>query len=204
MSDVNSSSTGQACLDCDRSIAVPAGDVLLGQSDAGPDAEAGNVDYSVEKPEHAVFVPTFYLGKFEATVGRYRKFLAEYDSWRASGNPVAGRGAHPSNPESGWDSAWDFELPSNQMEFEANLRCNQPSFDDLYTLDSSAQDVPMNCVTWYEAFAFCVWDGGRLPSEAEWERAASAGTENRKYPWGAQSPSSELAVRLLTVRVRSG
>src|SRR5690606_33442120 len=79
VSDVNSSSTGQACLDCDRSIAVPAGDVLLGQSDAGPDAEAGNVDYSVEKPEHAVFVPTFYLGKFEATVGRYRKFLAEYD-----------------------------------------------------------------------------------------------------------------------------
>src|SRR6185503_5212427 len=43
----------------------------------------------------------------------------------------------------------------------------------------------MNCVSWFEAFAFCAWDGGRLPTETEWNYAAAGGNEQRVYPWGA-------------------
>jgi formylglycine-generating enzyme required for sulfatase activity len=43
--------------------------------------------------------------------------------------------------------------------------------------------VPINCVTWHEAYAFCIWDGGFLPTEAEWELAASGG-EERVFPYG--------------------
>jgi formylglycine-generating enzyme required for sulfatase activity len=51
-------------------------------------------------------------------------------------------------------------------------------------------------VTWYEAYAFCIWDGGFLPSEAEWYYAASGGSEQRLYPWGSTPPgaNADLAV----------
>jgi len=52
---------------------------------------------------------------------------------------------------------------------------------------------PINCVDWYGAKDFCEWVGGRLPSEAEWEYAASGG-EGRKYPWGSSSPNCQYAV----------
>lgn len=43
---------------------------------------------------------------------------------------------------------------------------------------------PANCMTYYEAAAFCAWDGGRLPSYGEWDYAALGGAELRTYPWG--------------------
>ena len=52
----------------------------------------------------------------------------------------------------------------------------------------SQENLPINYVNWYEAYAFCIWDGGFLPSEAEWEYAAAGGSDQRKYPWGAQDP----------------
>ena len=53
-----------------------------------------------------------------------------------------------------------------------------------------SEKLPITCVNSYEAAAFCIWDGGFLPSEAEWEYAAAGGSAEREYPWGSTAPGT--------------
>lgn len=58
---------------------------------------------------------------------------------------------------------------------------------------AAKESLPINCITWSVAEAFCIWDGGRLPTEAEWNYAAAGGNAQRTYPWGATPPDCAFA-----------
>ncbi|HEY5648638.1 MAG TPA: SUMF1/EgtB/PvdO family nonheme iron enzyme, partial [Nitrospiria bacterium] len=91
-------------------------------------------------PEHTVFLPSFYMDKYEVTNAEYLLYISE------TGFPL------PAN--------WGGKVPKT----------------DLWPF-------PVSYVTWDEALNFCRWAGKRLPTEAEWEKAAR-GTEGWLYPWG--------------------
>ena len=164
--------------DCCASVLVPGGSFLQ-DNDA----------------RHPATVSAFRLDTYEITVGRFRKFVeAMQDGWL----PQAGDGRHVHLAggrglvergtadawEPGWDPAWTARLPADWNAAITGSSCN-------WTAQPGAnENKAMNCIHWQEAYAFCIWDGGFLPSEAEWNFAAAGGDEQRLYPWGDADPES--------------
>jgi formylglycine-generating enzyme len=87
-----------------------------------------------------------------------------------------------------------FELaiyPVTRVEYAAFLAATRyPEPRDWHAPEFQAPDYPVVGVSWDDAEAYCAWRGNeRLPTEAEWERAARGGIEGQRFPWGDEIPS---------------
>ncbi len=205
-SDAGVTNCGASCEPCATSLEVTGGTFYRGDD---------GVTYT--DTSDPATVSSFYLDKYEVTVGRFRAFATEVvGGWR----PPPGSGKHtqlnggsglvngatklpdagPATFESGWDSNWNSLFATTLDTWTSNLSCYPPT-PAWQTWTASAGDnesKPINCVTWQEAYAFCIWDGGFLPSEAEWNYAAEGGggsSGQRAYPWSA--PSTHTAIDCL-------
>jgi len=136
-------------------------------------------------------VSSFYLDRFEVTIGRFRKFAASYDTFLLTHpNAQIPDGKHATSPNGGWRKEWSGKAglyaQSGAALKKAVRDCSAVVAD---ALEGTAEDTrPMTCVSWYEAYLFCIGDDARLPTEAEWNFAAAAGAEQRAYPWGTPQP----------------
>src|SRR6185295_14139253 len=110
-------------------------------------------------PAAPAHVSPFRLDRYEITMGRYRRFIRSGAGVDAN-PPHEGDGLHPLIPESGWKAAlWRTYLPDSVDLHYSLSSCS--TLTPFSREDGADDNLPMPCLTWYSAFAFCAWDGGR-------------------------------------------
>ena len=118
-----------------------------------------------ERPRHRVELKEFFIDRNQVTNAQFARFL------NALG-PVGKRGERY------------YDVDDNDARIHRR--------DGRWVADPGHENRPVVEASWFGAGAYCAWLGKRLPTEAEWEKAAR-GTDGRKYPWGNEPPDREHA-----------
>jgi sulfatase modifying factor 1 len=196
---------------CCTTLEVPGGTYsrTYDETDAGvPVPPPNGVATNLADP---ATISAFRLDKYDVTVGRFRQFVKAWNGG-AGYTPPSGSGKHTHlnggqglvnsgndggvDYESGWVASDDQFIDPTDANLSA--ACGVASSGSWTSAVGAQEDLPIDCVNWYEGYAFCIWDGGFLPSEAEWEFAAAGGSDQREYPWGSAPPGTTDQYAIIT------
>jgi gamma-glutamyl hercynylcysteine S-oxide synthase len=157
--------------DADGMVRFPGGAVEIGTDDR-------SAAYDNERPRHRVELAPFRIGAWAVTCGEYQRFIDD-----------GGYRTRSLWSEAGWKHREEADLQAPQFWERRDGAWWSRSMDLEAPVDP---ECPVCHVCWYEAEAYCAWAGARLPTEQEWEAAATwdpeAGTK-RVYPWGDEPPT---------------
>lgn len=165
---------------------------LGGASAAGLKALAAAEGFAVPDVDKGYVDPAEFAVPIEWVAipgGKFTMGTSSVEPWFANAKP-----AHEVYLKS-------FEMAKTAVTVEQydecviNGACTAPGTGEYCNWRKSGRRKhPVNCVDWAQAQAYARFKGARLPSEAEFEYAATSGGKNQKYPWGNQEPTGELAV----------
>jgi formylglycine-generating enzyme required for sulfatase activity/ABC-type sugar transport system substrate-binding protein len=159
-------------------VSVPEGNFQMGTSEEQKanllSAGVKSDSISMEFPQHQVWLDSFWIDQTEVTNGQFDLFVKD-------------TGYKTDAEKSG--KSWVFNLDSQSWEEKEKADWMHPR--GPYTNITNLEKHPVINVSWNDAAAYCKWAGRRLPTEAEWEKAAK-GTDNRAFPWGDQQPDGNL------------
>ena len=150
-------------------VYVPAGSFLRGSADW--DVEA----YEEEKPQRELYLDAFWIDQTPVTNGMFLRFVNE-TAYRTQAEKEGGSYVFTQSSDGYWDEV-DGANWRHPLGPESNL--------------TDLQAHPVVHVNWNDAQAYCQWAGRRLPTEAEWEKAARS-SDGRLYPWGNQKVAGNL------------
>ncbi|MFC1463971.1 MAG: formylglycine-generating enzyme family protein [Candidatus Brachytrichaceae bacterium NZ_4S206] len=153
-------------------VRVPAGEFLMGSDKAKDKAARGD-----EVLQHWVYLDEYLISKYPVTVAQFAAFV------KATGYKTRAE-------EEG--SAWNWVDKGWKEIKGANWQRPRGPKSDV----AQKQNHPVTCVSWDDAMAFCKWLSEasgrdvRLPSEAQWEKAARGSADDRLWPWGDEPPTA--------------